>query len=81
MIRNNSGTFSADVKIELIIADTRFEVGHLGPTFALLGQAQDIDATEGVIELTVDGKVSTSHVRFITPITRASRRFEFVPIS
>jgi len=81
MIRSNSISFSADVKIELIIAGSRFEVGQLGPGFAFLRQSRDINATECVIELTVDGKVSTSHVRLTTPITRASRRFEFVPIS
>ena len=80
MIRNNSGTFSADVKIELIIADGRFELGQLGPGYGVLRTSQDIDATEGTIELNVDGKVSTSHVRFTTPISSDSRRFEFEPI-
>ncbi len=80
MIRNSSGTFSADVKLQLIIADKRYELGQLGPNFALIRDAQDIDATEGEIELTVDGKVSTSQVRFTSPISKDSRRFEFEAI-
>ena len=38
MIRSNSTSFSADVKIELTIAGSRFEVGQLGPGFAFLRQ-------------------------------------------
>jgi hypothetical protein len=61
----------------LIIADRRYELGHLGPDFALLGTAQDIAAEEGVIELNVDGQINASRVRFTSPITQQSRRFSF----
>ena len=74
---NGNGTFSADVKLHLYVGDERFELGHLGPEFALLGDAQTIDASEGEIETIVDQKTSRWKVRFTSPITSESRRFTF----
>ncbi len=75
--QNENGTFSADVELNLHVGDQRFELGHLGPGFALLGDAQSIDATEGEIETIVDEKVSRWKVRFTSPITGESKRFTF----
>ena len=78
MISNNTnGTFSANVKLSLYVSDQRFELGHLGPGFALLGEAQTIEASEGEIESIVDQKVNRWKVRFTSPITTASKRFSF----
>jgi hypothetical protein len=75
--QNENGTFSADVELNLHVGDQRFELGHLGPGFALFGDAQSIDATEGEIETIIDEKVSRWKVRFTSPITGESRRFTF----
>ena len=75
--QNENGTFSADVKLNLHVGSQRFELGHLGPGFALLGEAQAIDATGGEIETIVDEKVSRWKVRFTNEITGESKRFTF----
>ena len=75
--QNKNGTFSADVSLSLFVDNQRFELGHLGPSFALLGQAQSIDATEGGIERIVDKKVTRWPVRLTSPITGESKRFTF----
>ena len=75
--QNTNGTFSAKVKLNLYVADQRFELGHLGPGFALLGESLKIDANEGEIETIVDEKVNRWRVRFTSPITTASKRFTF----
>ncbi len=78
MISNNTnGTFSADVKLSLYISGQRFELGHLGPGFALFGEVQSIAATEGEIESIVDGKITRWPVRITSPTTSASKRFTF----
>ena len=46
-------------------------------TFAILREAQSIDATEGEIETIVDERVSRWRVRFTSPITGESKRFTF----
>jgi hypothetical protein len=76
MISGN-GTFSANVRLNLYVGAARFELGHLGPDFALLGDAQNIDATEGELETIIDGKSARWKVRFTSPITSSSKRFTF----
>jgi hypothetical protein len=76
-MKNGNGTFSADVKLHLYVGDRRYELGHLGPGFALLGNAESIDATEGEIESIVDQKTSRWKVKFTSPITAESKRFTF----
>jgi len=76
-INNGSGTFSADVKLNLYVGSKRYDLGHLGPGFALLHEAQNIAATEGEIESIIDQKVTRWRVRFTSPITSESRRFGF----
>ena len=78
MISNNSnGTFSANVKLNLYVAGEQFELGQLGPGFAIIRNAQSIDALEGEIETIVDEKVTRWKVRFTSPITTSSKRFTF----
>ncbi|MGB6044167.1 MAG: hypothetical protein WBF93_13490 [Pirellulales bacterium] len=74
---SNSGTFSADVKLHLYTDDGQFELGQLGPDFALLRSAREIFAQEGELETIIDGKSSRWKVRITSPITIASRRFTF----
>ena len=76
MIAPNS-TFSADVKLHLWIGDRTYELGHLGPGFALLGEAQTIDATEGEIETIIDGESDRCPIRITSEITSESKRFMF----
>ena len=75
--QNKNGTFSADVKLILHVKGERFELGHLGPGFALLGEAQSIAATEGEIETIVDSKITRRKVKLTSPITGESKRFTF----
>lgn len=73
----DNGSFSADVRLYLYTGNEQFELGHLGPGFAMLGDAKTIDATEGELETVIDGKSSRWKVRFTSPITSESRRFTF----
>ena len=75
--QNTNGTFSANVKLNLYVADQRIELGQLGPGFAIIRESQTIDASEGEIETIVDEKVNRWRVRFTSPITTASKRFTF----
>jgi hypothetical protein len=55
----------------------RYKLGHLGPGFAMLSTAQDIDSTDAELETVIDGKSTRWKVRITSPITNASRRFSF----
>ena len=76
MISNNQ-TFSADVKLHLYTGDTRYELGQLGPDFAILRTAQDISENKGELETIIDGKSTRWKIRITSPITVNSRRFSF----
>jgi hypothetical protein len=75
--QNENGTFSADVRLNLHIGQRRIELGHLGPGFALLGEAQSIEATEGEIETIVDDKVTRWPIRITSKLDGSTKRFEF----
>jgi len=77
MITNRSGTFSADVQLNLYVQGERYEISHLGFDFAILDQSQILDASEGDLETIIDGKSSRWKVRFTSPITIESKRFTF----
>ena len=70
-------TFSADVKLNLYAGNQQFELGHLGPGFALLGEASNIDTKEGELETVIDGKSTRWKVRITSSINTATRRFTF----
>jgi len=72
-----NGTFSAEVQLHLYAGGKCYELGHLGPGFALLGDNQSISASEGELETIVDKKTTRWKVRFTSPITSASKRFTF----
>jgi len=74
---NRNGTFSANVKLNLYVAGERFELGQLGPGFAIIREAQSIDATEGEVESVVDDKITRWKVRITSPITADSKRITF----
>ncbi len=76
-LRVGNGTFSAKVVLSLYIGETCYELGHLGPGFALFSEPQEIEAREGVIESAVDGDSIRQRVRFTKPISKTSKRFEF----
>ncbi|WP_147867128.1 hypothetical protein [Stieleria maiorica] len=69
--------FSAKVELSLIVAGERFQLGQLGPDFALLRTPQTIDAAVGVIETIIDDTVSRRCVRITGPPDGDSRRVEF----
>lgn len=80
-LRVGNGTFSADVVLNLHIGEICYELGHLGPGFAMFSEPQEITANEGEIESVVDGDSLRQRVRFTKPITKTSKRFEFELIS
>ncbi|WP_182871409.1 hypothetical protein [Stieleria mannarensis] len=69
--------FSASVELYLHVAGECFELGQLGPGFALLRVARAIEATAAVIEVIVDQASTRRPVRLTRPSTTLSRRFEF----
>ena len=75
--QNPNGTFSAKVKLHLYVGENRIELGQVGPDFAILRNAQTIEATEGELETIVDENVTRQRIRFTSPITCDSKRFEF----
>ena len=74
---NGNGTFSADVKLHLYISGKRFELGHLGPDFALLGESHPIQSTDAEIETIVDSKVTRWPIRITSELDGTTKRFEF----
>jgi hypothetical protein len=79
MIAQNS-TFSADVKLQLHVGERTYEIGHLGPGFALLGEAQPISATQAELETIIDGQSTRWPIRITSPTTADSKRFAFEAI-
>jgi hypothetical protein len=74
---SNSGTFSANVRLNLYVNGQQYDVGSLGPGFGYLRNAHDISETEGELETRVDEKTTRWPVRITSPITTASKRFTF----
>lgn len=56
-------SYSADVRIHLIIDDTAYPLAKIGPDVAVLRQPADLPQCEGLIELQIDGKISRWGVR------------------
>ncbi len=76
-MNSNSGTFSADVQLHLIVGEQKYAVGSLGSGLGYLRHSQDIDELHCELETIVDGKVTRWSVRLKNPITSASKRFEY----
>jgi len=74
---SHSGTFSANVRLNLYVNGRQYDVGSLGPGFGYLRNPQDILEPEGELETRVDDKVTRWPVRITSPITSASKRFTF----
>jgi hypothetical protein len=53
------------------------KLGHLGPDLAILGEPQNIDASEGELETIIDGHSTRWKIRITSPITAAEMRFTF----
>ena len=75
-------TFSADVSLHLYVGGQRFELGQLGPDFAILRESPTIishSITSESIELEtiIDGETDRWPIRITSPITADSRRFTF----
>jgi hypothetical protein len=71
------GNFSADVQLRLHAHGEVYELGQLGPEFAMLRQPQSISGTEAEIETIIDGETTRWPIRITTPPTTESRRFSF----
>ncbi|QDV43718.1 hypothetical protein Enr13x_35750 [Stieleria neptunia] len=70
-------TFSADVELYLKMNGSRYELGHLGPGFALLAEQESVGEGIGEIEMIIDGKATRLEIRVTAPPSAESRRFEF----
>ena len=75
-------TFSADVSLRLHVGAERYELGQLGPDFAILREphiiaADAIAATNVELETIIDGQSDRWPVRITSPITADSKRFTF----
>ncbi|MEL6110233.1 MAG: hypothetical protein AAFU85_29845 [Planctomycetota bacterium] len=68
---------SASVELFLNIAGQRYELGHLGPDFALLGKEQLLPRAEAEIETIIDHKVTRWPIRITSELTGDSKRFSF----
>lgn len=77
MTAKAKGTFSAEVKLHLYVAEEKIEVGQLGPDFEILRNPKSIDASHGELETVIDGNSSRWKVRFTSPITSESKKFTF----
>lgn len=75
--RVGNGTFSANVSLSLHVGNQCYDIGQLGPGFAILREVQNIAATEGEIESIIDGKSNRRRIRFTKPITVDSKQIEF----
>lgn len=69
--------FSAQVTLRLNVGNQSYELGQIGPDFALLRKAQAIDAIECEIESIIDSVSTRRPVMLTSPITGSSRRFTF----
>jgi hypothetical protein len=74
---NAGGMFSADVKLHLYVGEERFELGQLGPGFAILRESQAIASTNAELETVIDEKITRWPVRITSAITGDSMRFTF----
>ena len=75
-------TFSADVSLHLYVGGQRFELGQLGPDFAILRESPTIISlpitSESIeLETIIDGETDRWPIRITSPITADSRRFTF----
>lgn len=75
-----SGTFSAEVRLHLYVNGQQYVVGSLGSGFGYLRNSQEIEESQGELEMSIDGKITRWPVRLTTPITIASKRFTFEAI-
>lgn len=54
-----------------------YDIGQLGPGFAMLGKAESIEGKVGELERVVDGESKRWPIRITGEINGDSRRFEF----
>ncbi|MCS7466638.1 hypothetical protein NZK35_08280 [Stieleria sp. ICT_E10.1] len=69
--------FSAQVELRLRAGDRNYELGQLGPDFALLRKASPLQAGEAEIESIIDGKSTRRRIRITKSISGDCRRFAF----
>jgi hypothetical protein len=69
--------FSATVELWLHVGERKIALGQLGPGFAILRDANDVEAGMVEIESTISGKSTRWPVHLAKPITTASKRFTF----
>ncbi len=72
-----TGNFSADVRLLLHTDSETYELGQLGPGFAILRTATSISATNAEVETIIDGAATRMKIRITVPPTEDRRRFEF----
>ncbi|QDV81819.1 hypothetical protein TBK1r_07410 [Stieleria magnilauensis] len=72
-----SVVFSAQVELRLHVGDRSYELGQLGPDFALLRTASPLQAGDAEIESVIDGKTTRRRIRITKSISGDCRRFDF----
>ncbi len=80
MIAPGPKSYSADVDITLILGARKYPLAQLGPSFAILSQAESIEASTGEIELRVDDTVTRWAIKLDDGIQPSNRRFQFTPV-
>ena len=71
------GTFSADVRLHLRVNGSQYELGHLGPGFAMFSEIQSLQIEQAELETIIDGESSRWPIRITSPITTDTKRFTF----
>jgi hypothetical protein len=70
----NYGAHSAQVKMQLILADLCLRITHLGPDYALVEMPPDHPPCEASISMRVDDNQTEWRVRLPEGISRSSKR-------
>jgi hypothetical protein len=68
------GPHSADVRMELHLNGSVYQISHLGPDFLILVTPIDHPPGEAEIVMSIDGSVSRWTVRLPNGLSRASKR-------
>lgn len=77
MISRGHGTFSADVKLHLYASNHCYELGHLGPDFAVLDTPHRIDTGDAELETIIDGQATRWPIRIVNATNGQSSRVTF----
>ncbi|MCA9096359.1 MAG: hypothetical protein KDA68_22925 [Planctomycetaceae bacterium] len=78
---DSATTYSADVRINLIVNNTVYPLSKVGPNVAVLRQPIDLPECEGIIELQLDNKLERWKVRLPHGACQIDDEVEIVPLT